>query len=107
MNTINTLHIAVKNKIATYPHREGSIVCGNKDYQIEFTFDEEWNDFTTKTARFRWGGKNHDVTFQGNTCQVPLINDASKVIVGVFVKDKISSTPVIIPCERSILCSGA
>lgn len=106
MNTINTLHIAVENKIATYHHREGSIVCGNKDYEIKFTFDEEWNDFSTKTARFRWGDKTHDVTFTGNICSVPVINDATQVIVGVFVKDEISSTPVIIPCKRSILCSS-
>lgn len=105
-----TLHIAVKNKVATYPRRDGAIVCGNNDYQIEFTFDEEWQD-KTKTARFRWNGANHDVNFTGNICKVPIINDAKSVMVGVFigaaVSPTLSSTPVVIPCERSILCSGA
>lgn len=99
------LHIIIKDKIATYIQRDGAIVCGNSDYQIVFTFDEEWDAYTTKTARFRWGGENHDVTFTGNTCDVPVISDATSVIVGVFV-DEIASTSVIIPCRRSILCSG-
>lgn len=101
---MKNLHITVVDKIATYIQRDGTIVCGNSDYQIVFTFDNEWNKYTTKTARFRWGGENHDVTFNGTICPVPVISDATAVIVGVFV-DELSSTPVIIPCKRSILCS--
>lgn len=102
---MKNLRIIVVDKIATYLHRDGEIVCGNSDYQIVFTFDDEWDDITTKTARFRWGGENHDVKFEGTTCPVPVINDATEVIVGVFA-DEISTTPVVIPCKRSILCSS-
>ena len=98
------LHIMVADKIATYHQRDGEIVCGNSDYQIVFTFDDEWAG-KTKTARFRWGGENHDVKFTGTTCTVPIITDATSVIVGVFADD-LSTTPVVIPCKRSILCTG-
>ena len=102
---MKNLHITVVDKIATYIQRDGDIVCGNSDYQIVFTFDAEWENVTTKTARFRWGGENHDVKFTGTTCTVPVINDAKSVIVGVFA-DELSTTPVVIPCKRSILCSS-
>lgn len=105
MTTKKNLRVIVVDKIATYLRRDGEIVCGNSDYQIVFTFDDEWDDITTKTARFRWNGENHDVTFTGNTCDVPIINDTDNVIVGVFA-DEISTTPIIIPCKRSILCSS-
>ena len=102
---MKNLRVIVVDKIATYLQRDGEIVCGNSDYQIVFTFDDEWDDITTKTARFRWGGENHDVKFTGTTCSVPVISDATSVIVGVF-SDEISTTPVVIPCKRSILCSS-
>lgn len=99
------LHITVKDKIATYKKRDGVIVCGNSDYQIVFTFDEEWNSKTTKTARFVWNGEHHDFTFTGTTCTVPVISDATSVAVGVYA-DELSTTPTIIPCKRSILCGS-
>ena len=102
---MKNLRIIVVDKIATYLQRDGEIVCGNSDYQLSFTLDDEWENITTKTARFRWNGENHDVTFTGTACPVPIINDTDSVIVGVFADD-ISTTPVIIPCKRSILCSS-
>ncbi len=102
---MKNLHITVVDKIATFLYRDGEIVCGNSDYQIVFNFDAEWKNISTKTARFRWGGEKRDVKFNGTTCTVPVISDASSVIVGVFA-DEICTTPVIIPCKRSILCSG-
>ena len=98
------LHITIVDKIATYHQRDGEIVCGNSDYQIVFTFDNEWQG-KAKTARFRWRGENHDVKFTGTTCAVPIITDADSVIVGVFADD-LSTTPIVIPCKRSILCSS-
>lgn len=101
---MKNLHITVLDKIATFLQRDGEIVCGNSDYNIIFVFDDEWNG-TTKTARFLWNGEKHDVSIRAdNTCTVPIINDTDKVVVGIF-SDEISTTPVIIPCKRSILCS--
>lgn len=102
---MKNLRITVKDKIATYQTRDGAIVCGNKDYQITFKFDPEWDTHSTKTARFVWNGESHDQTFTGNICPVPPISDATRVLVGVYAGD-LSTTPTVIPCKRSILCAG-
>ena len=57
------LHVDIKNKIATYNTRGGAIVCGNSDYIIHFSFDEEWDEYATKTARFIWNDKYYDKEF--------------------------------------------
>lgn len=104
---MKNLHITVSDKIATYQNRDGAIVCGNNDYQIVFNFDAEWDEHPKKIARFVWNGERHDVEFENtNECPVPIIKGATSVIVGVYAGDDLSSTPVIIPCKRSILCSS-
>ena len=99
------IHIAVVDKIAKYLQRDGAIVCGNTDYQITFTFDQEWESYATKTARFIWNGKYRDQPVKSdNTCDVPKITNATEVIVGVYAGDISTTTPASIPCKRSILC---
>lgn len=98
------LHVVVNNKIATYTARDGHIVCGNSDYSLKFTFDSEWDNVTTKTARFIWNGKYYDVSFTGDECVVPIINNATNVTVGIYAGDLVTTTPAVIPCEKSILC---
>lgn len=100
------LRISVKDKIATYVQRDGAIVCGNKGYKIAFTFDEEWADYPTKTARFIWNNKYFDEIFTGNECDVPVLNDTEKVTVGVYAGDLKTTTPAEIPCLISILCGN-
>ena len=102
MNKI--LHIAVDDKIATYQQRDGEIVCGNSDYVIEFTFDNEWDNYPDKVARFVINGAYQDVNFSGNTCPVPVINNATSIGVGVYVNNQIATTLTIIGCKKSILC---
>ena len=101
---MKTLHISVTDKIATYQKRDGAIVCGNSDYQIEFTFDSEWEEHTTKTARFITEGKREDVTFTGTICKVPTLTNTEYCIVGVYVNETLTSTPTRIPCRLSVLC---
>lgn len=100
------LRITVKDKIATYLQRDGVIVCGNKGYKIAFTFDEEWDAYETKIARFIWNDKYYDRTFTGKECDVPVINDATEVTVGVYAGDLKTTTPAVIPCLISILCGN-
>ena len=100
------LHISVYEKIASYQKRDGDIVCGNSDYLIEFTFDDEWEDYPTKTARFIWNGKYYDSEFTGNTCAVPIIKDAELLEVGVFAGDLQTTTRAQIDCKSSILCGN-
>lgn len=98
------IRVDVKNKIATYNTRDGVIVCGNKGYKIAFSFDAEWNECATKTARFIWNGEYYDKEFTGDECLVPIINDATEVTVGVYAGDLKTTTPANIPCLISILC---
>ena len=100
------LHVDVVNKIATYQKRGGSIVCGNSDYQIQFTFDSEWSEYTTKTARFIWNGSFIDVSFTNNTCTVPPIYDTDELEVGVYAGNLKTTTSAFIGCYRSILCDN-
>lgn len=100
------LHISVIEKIASYQKRDGDIVCGNSDYLIEFTFDDEWEDYPTKTARFIWNGKYYDSEFTGNSCAVPIIKDAEMLEVGVFAGDLQTTTRAQIDCRSSILCGN-
>lgn len=97
-----SIPITIRRKKAANPVNR--IVCGNKDYQVVFDFDAEWNEYPVKTARFIYAGQLTDVVFEGNTCQVPLLQGVDMVAVGVFAGDLITSTPAIIGCDRSILC---
>lgn len=99
-----TLHISVVDKIATYCQRDGTIVCGNSDYVIEFTFDSEWDNHPTKTARFISGGAYVDVVFEGNTVAVPIQRDVLALAVGVYSGNLVTTTPALISCQKSILC---
>jgi YD repeat-containing protein len=102
----NILHVTVANKVATYNRRDGEIVCGNKDYTIQFTFDEEWAGQGVKTARFISAQGYEDVVFEGNEVAVPVIINSFSVQVGVFAGDLQTTTPATIPCRKSILCQG-
>lgn len=98
------IEIEVKNKIAHSP--ADSIVCGNSDFQIKFTFDEEWNAYEPKTARFVYNGIQQDVVFNGDVCDVPIISGANVCAVGVFAGDLHTTTPALVSCLKSILCAG-
>ena len=98
------LQIIINNKIATYVKRSGAVVCGNSDYVAEFAFDQEWDTHESKIARFTWGGKYVDMPITGSTCQVPILYDTDTLTVGVYAGNLCTTTPAMIPCQRSILC---
>lgn len=101
-----TLHVIVSNKVATYLQRDGYIVCGNSDYQVEFTFSSEWDAYKRKTARFIWRGKPVDVEFSGNVCPVPIVANTEQLKVGVYVENLSTTTSAVIPCRLSVLCDS-
>lgn len=103
---MNILHINVVNKVAAYQKRDGAIVCGNSDYQIQFAFDSEWDAHAQKTARFIWNGEYKDVEFSGDTCPVPILRNTGIVEVGVYAGNLTTTTSAIIPTLRSVLCGG-
>ena len=99
------IDVTIKNKKAFLPV-PAVIVCGNKDYKINFSFDEEWESRNVKTARFFFNGKYEEVVFTGNICDVPVLSNTTGVYIGVFSGDIYTTTPAYIPCDKSILCLG-
>ena len=98
-----TAKVTVRKKIATADNKE--FVCSNSGYSVKFDFDEEWDKFTIKTARFVWNGKYEEVVFKGDTCSVPVIDKADSLVVGVYAGDLRTTTPALFKCKRSVLCS--
>ena len=47
------LCINIKDKIAV-ADSASVVVCDNSDYVVHFVFDEPWNAYVLKTARFFW-----------------------------------------------------
>lgn len=97
--------ITIKEKVATL-EEPASIVCGNSDYNIVFTFDEEWSAYQAKTARFAYGGNYIDVVFEGNQCAMPILVNTTGVYIGVFAGDLHTTTPAYVTCRKSIICEG-
>lgn len=105
---MHTLHITVAGKVATYSARDGSIICGNDDYQVQFALDSEWDGLAAK-ARFRWNGKHQDVPIVDGLAAVPRISNANEVKVGVYSEDGSlqTTTAARVPCDKSILCGDS
>lgn len=97
------LHVDINRRQAVYRKRDGYIVCDNKDYEIEFAFDSDWDAHTKKTARFIWNGRHENVDFEGNTCPVPQIVNTHELKVGVYAGDLKTTTSATIPCLPSVL----
>lgn len=103
------IKISVVDKVAS---AVGSpvIVCGNSNYKITFTFDNEWGAYQEKTARFTFirDGilKYIDVLFSGNSCTVPILSNIERVSIGVYAGDLRTTTGAEIRCRKSILCLG-
>lgn len=105
------VEITVSNKIAAQSN-DTTIICGNSDFVAEFIFDSEWDEFTTKTARFvyRKSGESAyyetEEVFNGNTCRIPPLSDVDQVRIGVYAGNLHTTTPAIVKCRKSILCGS-
>lgn len=106
---MNEIKIMIANREASQ-YSGGKIICGNDDYVIDFTFDEEWNGVTYKTARFQYadgsGVKYIDVLFEGTRCNVPVLINIDRVKIGVYAGDLRTTTGATVLCLKSILCDG-
>ena len=101
---MKTIAISVRDKVAVTMD-ETQYICGNSDFIVKFDFDAEWDEFDVKTVRFSKDNRKYiDVVLQGNECPVPIIYNTNKIMVGVFAGDLHTSTPAIIPAQKSILC---
>lgn len=100
-----TIIVTVRNKIAVANMTE--YVCGNDDFVVAFDFDQDWDEYDVKTARFKHNGTHTDVVFSGNSCNVPRISDTNSIKVGVFAGDLSTTTSATILARKSILCGGS
>lgn len=102
----HTIHISVRGKIARKTC-DTVYVCGNSDYAIDFDFDAEWAEHTTKTARFDPGnGPPVDVVFSGSACPVPALTNTHSFRVGVYAGNLHTTTAAYVPAKKSILCGS-
>lgn len=103
------IQISIANKKAKAKENY-KIVCGNSNYTILFSFDEEWNAYEKKTARFNFsqnGIKKYiDVLFEGNECKMPVLSKIALVEIGVYAGELCTTTPCVLYCEKSILCDN-
>jgi hypothetical protein len=101
-----TIQIAVLNKIAVKTC-DTVYICGNSDFSVNFTFDEDWAEHYSKTARFIANdGSFVDVPFSGDTCPVPILRNTYGFNVGVYAGNLSTTTPAYCPAKKSILCPG-
>ena len=96
--------IKIRDKIAD--RISGEYVCGNSDFVAVFDFDEEWNAYETKTARFYYGDDYIDKPFNGDRCEIPILSNIHSFEVGVFAGNLKTSTSAYVPARKSILCKG-
>lgn len=97
-----TFNISVKSKqaknLSKIPY-----VCGNTDYRVAFDFDDDWNQYPIKTARFvAADGTPYEETVIDNQCKFPQIMDTFRVELGVYAGDLVTTTPAVVECLRSI-----
>lgn len=100
-----TIIVTVRNKVATA--NKTVYVCGNDDFVIDFDFDQEWDEFPVKTARFIHNGTHTDVVVNGNRCNVPKIKNTHGIKVGVYAGDLRTTTPAHVFAAKSILCGSS
>lgn len=101
------INVTIANRRLTVAG-DPTVICGNSDYYINLVFDAEWSGYDIKTLRVVWldtfsGRQRHiDTEFTGSHVNLPTINDAYEIQIGVYVGDQIATAPATIECERSI-----
>ncbi len=105
MGSENVIRITVREKEARADRTV--YICGNSCFVVKFDFDQEWDQFETKTARFICDNNSYtDVVFQGTTCPVPVLSNTHRVRIGVFAGNLVTTTPAHVVATKSILCEG-
>lgn len=103
----NIINVTIRDRIAkNFREREAEYICGNSGFIVEFDFDEEWDALYAKTARFKYNDTYKDVVFNGNQCEIPIIENTHQIKVGVFAGNLQTTTSAIIMAKKSILCGS-
>lgn len=95
------IYIQIQNRIATLVEPV-TIICGNNDYVINFSFDSEWKKYPVKTLRIAKKNSTsqtiEEILFVGNSVSLPALYNVDEISVEVFVGDLRTSTKVKINC---------
>lgn len=96
------IEITIRNKVARIA--SSPIIVGkNKDYIVRFNFDEDWDKYDTKTARFSQDDEYQDIIFTGNECSMPALDGGKVVEIGVYAGDISTTTPAYLKVQKSII----
>lgn len=95
------IYIQIQNRIATLVEPV-TIICGNNDYVINFSFDREWEKYPVKTLRIAKKNSTsqtvEEILFVGNSVLLPTLYNVDEISVEVFAGDLRTSTKVKINC---------
>ena len=104
--------IQVRDCVAEIMSVDGSLpqlVCDNTDHTVRFSFDEAWDGYKEKVARFvyreDYGNGDvvcRDVSFSGDTVAVPLFHHIREVWIGVIAGTLRTTTAARLSCLSSI-----
>ena len=105
---MQSINIAVTEKVAVNTTPGVILVCGNSGYKLTFDFDAEWANLPERTARLVYtkngGNYYQDVLFTGDTVDLPILSNIDYVLIGVYAGDLCTTTPAKVLCDKSILC---
>lgn len=97
--------VHIRGKTAVCPDSV-SVVNGNSDVIISFTFDREWDDSANKTAVIQYNSFGTIVTesipFSGDYCRLPVISGTDEITIGVIAGNIRTAAPFRIPCRHAI-----
>ena len=91
------INISVKDKIAN-AECGAKIVCKNSDYVAKFSFDKEWDEYYSKTARFAYDSDVITVAFKGDECKIPKLPNTISLQIEVRAGDIKTAVPAWIDC---------
>ena len=95
------INITVAHKVAVSDTQ--SIVCDNSDYMVNWTLDEEWSAYDTKTMRAIYmDGTFTDKVFAGDTIALPVCTVPGVVQIGLFAGDIRTSRVAILRALPSV-----
>lgn len=94
--------VQVRNKMLRRIGGVNHFVSHNKDYTIQFQFDESWNNVRTKMAVFAYeDGEYGSEIFDGDTCNVPELPREGRILIGVKAGEDLSTELLCIPVCKS------
>lgn len=89
---MNQMIVSVRDKMLRRVGGVSHFVTHNKDYEIQFQFDDSWTDVRHKMAVFAYeDGEYRSEIFDGDVCGVPELPRVGKIYVGIKVGDELST----------------